>query len=392
MSLHPVAGHEEARRALARAHGAGSLPHALLFHGLQGVGKQRMALWTAQLQVCEHPTAEGPCGSCRECRMALKLEHPDLHWYFPLPRPKGVSGDRLADALESDRVDALAELRNRPLRPSWTDGVRGLYLGTVQNIRRRAHVRPTQAPVQTFIISDAELLVPQEASPEAANALLKLLEEPPEGTRFILTSSEPGRLLPTIRSRAVPFHLGTLPFEEVVAFLTEHTDADGKTASWAARLGQGSIGRALGFLPEPGDDGDERGPLETLRRDAWKLVDAALAEDRATGFAAALSRPPAGARELIPLFAFVEEWLRDLAAVAVGAGEGVLSPDAREHLAKVAEEAELQPVDLAGALTVLEEAREAARGNVNPQLIVSGVVRELRRALKPMRPAAGASP
>ena len=219
--LHPVAGHEGARRALARAHGAAGLPRAMLFHGQRGVGKQRLALWAAQLQVCEAPTTEGPCDTCRSCRMALGVEHPDIHWFFPLPRPKGVSGDRLADALESDRIDRLVDLRQQPLQASQDNQLRGLYLGMVQTLRRRAHVAPSMAATQVFLIADAELLVPQEASQEAANALLKLLEEPPSSTRFILTSSEPGRLLPTIRSRAVPLHLAPLSRAEVAACLVD---------------------------------------------------------------------------------------------------------------------------------------------------------------------------
>ena len=123
--LHDVEGHEEVRRSLARAHAADGIPSSMLFHGLKGVGKQRLALWTGQLQLCEAPDPEeGPCGACRPCRMALGLEHPDLHWFFPLPRPKGVSGNRLADALESARIDELAEIREEPLRPSLGDELR----------------------------------------------------------------------------------------------------------------------------------------------------------------------------------------------------------------------------------------------------------------------------
>ncbi|HSG48351.1 MAG TPA: hypothetical protein VLA43_11095, partial [Longimicrobiales bacterium] len=209
--LHPLVGHDDVQRLLARAHAQDGLPAALLVHGLRGVGKQRLALWTAQLQLCTDPGVSGPCGACKSCRMALTLEHPDLHWYFPLARPKGASGDRLADALQAARWEALTELRAQPLRPSHSDEIRGLYLGLIQGLRRQAHVRPTMGPVQVFVVGDAEYLVPQEASPEAANAILKLLEEPPSGTRFILTSSEPGRLLATIRSRTVPLHLAPLP-------------------------------------------------------------------------------------------------------------------------------------------------------------------------------------
>ena len=382
--LHPLVGHDEARVPLARAHGKEGLPSALLLHGPRGVGKQRLAQWIAQLMVCEEPGADGPCGACKNCRLAMSLEHPDIHWYFPLPRPKGVTGDRLVDALESARYEFLGELRESALRPSPSDELRGLYLGTVQGLRKRAYLSPTMASAQVFIIGDAELLVPQEASPEAANALLKLLEEPPKGTRFILTSSEPGRLLPTIRSRSIPLHLSPLPKASVESFLGEHTEHDTKTAAWAAGLAQGSIGRALGFLP----DGDDRGPLETFRRDAFRLVQAALADDRGTGFATALSFSPSGARRLVELFAFVEEWLRDLAAVAAGAGDEVISRDAADHLASLVEAKGLAAADISLTLPAVERARQLARGNVNPQLVVSGLIQTLRAGLRPRRPNA----
>lgn len=380
--LHPVAGHAHARHALARARSGAGLPSALLFHGPRGVGKQRVALWAAQLQVCREPGAEGPCGACVDCRLALGLEHPDLHWYFPLPRPKGASGDRLGDALESARIDALAEIRETPLRPSLGDELRGLYLAMVHSLRRKAQMAPSNAPVQVFVIADAEFLVPQESSPEAANALLKLLEEPPPSTRFILTSSEPGRLLPTIRSRSVPLHLAPLPEPEVADFLMEHRGVDRATAVWAAGLSAGSIGRALGFLPE--DDGSH-GPLEELRRSAFRLVSAALAADRATGYAAALGERPAGARGMVELFYFVEEWIRDLAAVAAGAPDAVRNGDAVDRLRTLVEDRGLEAPDAAEALAAVEEARELARGNVNPQLVVSGLIRRLRRTINPRR-------
>ncbi len=375
--LHPVAGHEEPRRVLARAHATGGLPGAILLHGSRGVGKQRMALWIAQLQLCERPGPDGPCEACRACRLALGLEHPDLHWYFPLARPKGVGGDRLGDALEAARADALIELRARPLRPSQADELRGLYLALVHGLRKRALQLPSESRVQVFVIGDAEYLVPQEASPEAANALLKLLEEPPAGTRFVLTSSEPGRLLPTIRSRSVPMLLSPLATERVAAFLVEHAAADEPTARRAAALSQGSIGRALGFLP----DGDDPGPAEALRREALRIVEAALAPDRGRSYLTALEFPVAGARTLVELFGHVEEWIRDVAALSSGARDRILNADAITHLEKLLRDSPLEASRVAASMPALEQARELARGNVNPQLVVSGLVRRLRREL-----------
>ena len=308
--------------------------------------------------------------------MAASLEHPDIHWYFPLTRPKGLSGDKLRDTLEMDRHKRLAEIRADPFQPSWSDDVTGLYLGTVANIRSRAHKRPTMADGPIFIVGQAESLVPQEASPEAANALLKLLEEPPGAARFILTSSEPGRLLPTIRSRTVPMHVGPLTRDAVRTLLEESAGIDPKTANWAAGLSQGSPGRALAFLP----DGDDKGPLEELRRKAYTMVTAATGGSVSAGYAVAMSFPPSGARKLIDLFTFVEEWLRDLAAVAAGADDMVIHEDAREGLKKHVQKHALEAVDLTSAFASVERARELARGNVNPQLVVSGLIREMRAA------------
>ena len=374
VKLHPVVGHQDLLQALAAAYARGSLPSTLLLHGPKGVGKQRVALWLGQLLACEAPSPAGPCALCPSCRMALGVEHPDLHWYFPLARPKGVSGERLVGALEDARAKALAERRSEPIRASYDDELRGLYLGVVQNIRSRAYLRPTMANGQIFIVGDAEMLVSQEASQEAANALLKLLEEPPGASRFILTSSEPGRLLPTIRSRTVSIHLTPVPVADVEAFLVDGVSADPNEAAWAAALSQGAIGRARGFL----SDGDAKGPLEALRRKAYVLVDAALSDSPVTGHSVALSYSPAGARKLMDLFAFVEEWLRDLGAVASGAGDAVFNHDARRRLTEIVSRSGITANDLALAISAVEEARELARGNVNPQLVISGLIRSIR--------------
>jgi DNA polymerase-3 subunit delta' len=222
-------------------------------------------------------------------------------------------------------------------------------------------------------------LVSQEASPEAANALLKLLEEPPAATRFILTSSEPGRLLPTVRSRTVPLHIGRLPLEVVGRFLVEQAGFERVPAERAARLGEGSIGRALGFLP------DEEGTvhLEALRVRALEVLAAALAPGRAAGFELAMSFPPAGARALTDLLDFVEEALRDLAAAAAGVPERAVSPEAAALIVRRGERSPIDPSDVARTLAVVDRARELARGNVNPQLLVAGLVGELRRTLLP---------
>jgi hypothetical protein len=170
--------------------------------------------------------------------------------------------------------------------------------------------------------------------------------------------------------------------KQVTAFLEQTAGRDADTAAWAAGLSQGSIGRALGFLP----DGDDLGPLESLRRRALEIVEAAIASNSGPGYAISLGFPPAGARKLIPLFAFVEEWLRDLGAVASGASDNLLNRDSLTRLTKMLDGTAIHPSGIALAIAEVDEAREFARGNVNPQLVVSGLVRALRARLLSRRP------
>jgi hypothetical protein len=164
----------------------------------------------------------------------------------------------------------------------------------------------------------------------------------------------------------------------VASFLATRCDVDEKTARWAASLGQGAIGRGMGFLP----DGERPGPLESLRRQAFALLEAALSDGRGAAFAAALERGSSGARKLIDLFAFLEDWLRDLAAVAAGAEDRLISEDARTRLQETVARLSLPPAAVTSAYPAVEEARELARGNVNPQLIVTRLLTRIRRSLR----------
>lgn len=380
MALHPVHGHEAVRKALARARSRGTLPTALLFHGPRGTGKQRLALWLGQLVLCEEPSTGGPCGECHSCRLALHLRHPDLHWYFPLPRPKRASTpEKLAAALEEARADALVALRDNPILPSYRDDPAAYYLAQIQGLRRKAHSRPSMSPEQVFVVAEAESLVPQESSPEAANALLKVLEEPPRGTRLVLTSNEPGRLLPTILSRTVPVHVAAQEESTVREFLVERAGADPDIAARYAPLASGSIGVALGFVP----DGDEPGPLDQVRQEAFQILRAALIPDPGSGFATALQYRVAGARGYVDHLALLEGWIRDLAAAASDAPERIVNVDARDWLVRQARDRGLHPAQVARSMEVVEEARWQARGNVNPQLFVTGLVAGLRARLFP---------
>jgi len=378
MTLHRHWGHGALLETLARARHQDSLPSALLIHGPKGVGKQHLALWLGRLLLCSDPGPGGPCETCQHCRLALRVEHPDLHWFFPLPRPKNASTpEKLARALEEARWEALAEIRSNPLRPLAIDGPRSLYLAAAQTLRRQAQRRPSMGSGQVFLIAEAEALAAQASSSEAANALLKLLEEPPTGTTLILTSGEPGKLLPTIRSRTTQLHLPALPTEEVVAFLIQELGIETEEAERLGALSHGAIGRALRLLPE--EDGP--GPLEQVRRQAFTLLTAALAPTPSETFKEALSFRTTGSRGLMELMDFLEEWLRDLALAAAGGAGTPMNPEGERFFREALGRWRISPVQVSEAMKELDRARMAASGNANPQLLVFGLLQDLRHAL-----------
>lgn len=295
-----------------------------------------------------------------------------------MPRPKGAtSPQKLARGLEEARAEALARIRENPLRTSHADAPRSLYLAAAQTLRKQAQKRPSQGNRQVFILADAESLAPGDASSEAANALLKLLEEPPPGTFLILTSAEPARLLPTIRSRTTSLHLPPLSAEEVRSFLTDVGGIAPQDAEPASVLAQGSIGRALGYL----SDGEDAGPLEVVRSEAFGLLSAAVGEGSHLTFETASGYGPAGARGMFRLLDSLLDWLRDLALVASGTPERLRNQEKMDFLEDLVKREGIRPTSVAQATRRVDEARKLATGNVNPQLIVFGLLHEIRADL-----------
>jgi DNA polymerase III subunit delta' len=376
--LPPLHGHEAQRAAVLAAQRAGTLTQSLLLHGPPGIGKERFGLWLAALLLCPAPVEDGPCGTCSACRRVERLEHPDVHWFFPLPRPEGSTPERLRDRLEEARAAELEARRADPLHVPAFDRPPAHYLQSVLTLQRLAALRPSVGDRKVFLVGDAEAMVPQEASPEAANAFLKLLEEPPADTTLILTASVPGALLPTIRSRVLPVRLLPLGESVVAAFLEREAALDAPAAAALARASAGRIGMALRLR------GGEDGPLKVEHDAARDLLVAAVAGEEWRRFAAATAADATGARGgFSGRLGALALWLRDLMAVAAGAEGEVRREDADlELLRSLAATPGLSPAGVATAILHVREGQRLASGNVNPQLILATLLGRMRRALR----------
>jgi DNA polymerase-3 subunit delta' len=355
-------GHEQLRERLAESLRAGTLPSSLLFQGPRGVGKQRLALWLAQRLFCAELDGgtglQAGCGNCTSCRYVAALTHPDLHWIFPRPRLRDSDPD--LEQVRDDYAEATAERAAAHGLYAAPSGSEGIYVATVRSLVQRAAMAPAMGKRKVFIIGDAERMVPQEGADMAANAFLKLLEEPPSDTTIILTSSEPGALLPTIRSRVVTVRVPLVQDSAVRAFLENPVvkkalDVNGKaTVSERIRAAAGAPGRLLS------GNSDARATINARR-----MVDAAVGGRPSLVHSTALAQGSSGARGT---FADTLEALVELL--------GERARDALHEKDSAGAAAATQAVD------AVLKADTYASGNVSPQLITSRLIRELSATLK----------
>ena len=204
MLFKDITGHQAAAQQLRDAIDNDRMPHALLISGREGSGALTLALTAAQYILCENHTPDGePCERCPHCLQIHKLQHPDLHFAFPVVNRKGQSGDDSAVSL-----DYIAEWRDILLRRpdiTYTDWVKfisdegknaQIYKAEASSIIRILSTKPYESDKRVMII-----WLPEKINETASNKLLKIIEEPYPKTFFLLVSNDPDRVLGTILSR-----------------------------------------------------------------------------------------------------------------------------------------------------------------------------------------------
>src|SRR5689334_24611849 len=213
-----LTGNERVKAALRRMLSADRLPGALLFTGEEGIGKKRFALEVARALNCRTPKGYEGCGVCSSCTRIVKLNYPQRD-----------DADEWTQIIWTDHPDVgLVVAPKRVLR-----------VEQMRQIEKEANFRPFEGKARVFLIDEADKL--NDAS---ANALLKVLEEPPRTSHLILITARPAMLLPTILSRCQMIRFSPLTPAEIESHLVKN-DIDVKTARLRARAAGGSMGRAL---------------------------------------------------------------------------------------------------------------------------------------------------
>jgi len=219
MYFRDIIGQEEAKQRLIKEAEEGKIAHARLFFGKQGVGKLPLAIAYARYLCCENPNPNDACGTCPSCAKFNKLAHPDLHFVFPVVKKKNK--DTVSDDWLTEWRDLLTKQPYFSL-DSWLKEMNAenqqaqIYVRESDEIVRKLSLKSSQGKYKIMII-----WLPEKMNAECSNKLLKLLEEPPAKTLFLMISEEPDILLSTIQSRTQRFRIPEIKEVTMTEMLTK---------------------------------------------------------------------------------------------------------------------------------------------------------------------------
>ena len=267
MLFREIIGQEATKQLLRHAVREGRIPHAQLFTGISGIGKLQLALAYAQYLNCPHRTEEDSCGTCPTCLQFEKLQHPDLHFVFPIV--KTDAGDTCDDFLEPWR-SIILDKRYFDL-DDWHEalGVETkqsmIYEKESGEILRKLSLKAYGDGYKVMIIWQ-----PEKMNIASANKLLKIFEEPSPRTVFILVSEHPEQLLSTIQSRVQTIRIPRLETETISSALQQE-GVSSSTADDIARIARGSYLTARKKAAEMDDTQRELDDFIALFRDAYTV-------------------------------------------------------------------------------------------------------------------------
>lgn len=325
MPLRDLIGNERVERALTRAAGRDRLPHALLFAGPEGVGKRTFALELAKAVTCHEPIDGDACGNCESCTRAAAGEHPDIRVFVP-----------------EGTLHKIAAMRD---------------------LAREAQFRPFDNRRRVIVVDDAHKM-----RDEAANAILKTLEEPPPTTLIVLVTDQPYSLLGTIRSRCQTLRFAPAEPEAIEAYLADRFHRPADETRLLARIASGRIGRALST---------DLSVYREQRKEMLGLIELVMTGgDRLRLMKAAQFLADTGKKDKSELEARLNvlvDLCRDIYGLTLdGPAEGVANADIVPRLTTLASSTTAERI--ARLIDAVERLRDRLRQNANRQIALEAML------------------
>jgi len=267
MFFKDIIGQNDFKRRLLQSIKEGFIPHAQLFSGREGYGALPLALAYARYLHCTNRGEEDACGTCSSCLQFNKLSHPDLHFVFPVANKKG-SKDAFCDDFLPEWRAFISETPYGNLA-AWLEiidagNAHAIYARESNEITRKLNLRAYESDYKIMII-----WFPEKMTDEGANKLLKLLEEPPDKTVFLLISEESEKIIATIRSRAQTLTVPPVGDEDMMKALQEKYDLPDEDVSQIVRLAKGSYSEAIRIINTTDENENYLDLFITIMRNSW---------------------------------------------------------------------------------------------------------------------------
>lgn len=244
MFFKDIIGQDKIKRMLTNSVAQGRISHAQLFAGGEGVGALSLAIAYIQYINCPHKSATDSCGECPSCRQIAELAHPDVHFVFPVNTPKGKSSSEkpVSDQFIGKWRELVKKTGGYFNEQMWYSTIDienkqgNISKSEADEIIRKLSFKSFESPYKAIII-----WLPEKMNVQAANTLLKILEEPWDKTLFLLVSESPDKLLPTILSRTQIIDIPGIEDKVLASYLSEKHNIPIEDALKMARLSRGNI-------------------------------------------------------------------------------------------------------------------------------------------------------
>lgn len=370
MSWNSIIGQKRVKQTIERFMSQNRLPHALLFYGPEGVGKDAVAIQLAKIINCSSGNSDS-CNKCPDCQKFDSLQHPNLHLVFPLPVGKNESSDSSPiEKLSSDELSAVQSeigIKSKNLYHNITiDRANIIKMTSIREIRRKSSLSVYEKGKRVIVIMNADKM-----NDEASNALLKTLEEPLENTLLILTTSNKDALLTTIISRCQLVRFDELSEYEINEALRTTAKVDEQQARIISRLANGSYSRALELT------GSE---LNSKRTFVVDFLVAIITQNtlnisrEAEKLAKEFNR-----FEIEQILLLMQMWFRDANAIQLG-NEKIYNIDQIGRLEKFV--AKYPTINYSKVYEIIEKSLSLLKKNVYINLILLTLVINIKRVLK----------
>lgn len=279
-----ITGHRDEIKKLSAMVDSGKIPHAILLYGQSGVGKTQVALSLIQYIYCRNRINGDSCGKCPACLQTAKLNNPDVHYIFPIVKktspPRTLSSDFSEEWKNFIHKHPFMPVEEWLLQIEAGNSRPMIHVTESEEILRQGSLSSYGDGYKIFLV-----WLPEKMNAEAANKLLKIIEEPFKDTLFILISNNPGEIIPTVRSRLQSIEFNPLKEGEIKSILIQKGIGEDE-ASALARISKGNVNTALNMADSGGEIGSFTSDFIGVMRACYarKMVDLKVFSEKFAGY------------------------------------------------------------------------------------------------------------